>query len=79
MFCLLAVYLYRTRGLAAVWLALSTSFVFEAAVRTHYLQDPGFVWQSNLLVLYVVLLLIAGVWGYLQGRLRTTLNAFALK
>jgi inner membrane protein involved in colicin E2 resistance len=77
--CLLVVQLYRTRGFAAAWLALSISMVFVAAVRSRYLQDPGFVWQSNLLVIYVVLLLVVGVWGYVRGRLRTTLSAFAVK
>ena len=77
--CLLAVQLYRTRGFAAVWLALSINFVFLAAVRSRYLQDPGFVWQSNLLVVFVALLLAVGVWGYVQGRLRTTLSALAVK
>ena len=77
--CLLAVQLYRTRGFTAVWLALSINFVFLAAVRSRYLQDPGFVWQSNLLVVFVALLLAVGVWGYVQGRLRTTLSALAVK
>jgi serine/threonine protein kinase len=76
--CLLAVQLYRSHGFATIWLALSVSMILSTAVRVHYLQDPGFVWQSNLLVLIVGLLLIAGIWGYTQGRLRTTLSALAV-
>lgn len=77
--CLVAVQLYRSRGLAAVWLALNTYMVLAWAASSRFLQDPGFVLQSNLLVLVVALLLIAGVWGYLRGRLRTTLSALAAK
>ena len=76
--CLLAILLYRRYGFATVWLALSVNFILAAAVRSHYLKDPGFVWQSNLLLVVVGLLLIAGIWGYTQRRLRTTLSALAV-
>jgi serine/threonine protein kinase len=76
--CLLVVQLYRSHGFATVWLAVSVSMILSTAVRAHYLQDPGFVWQSNALVVIVGLLLIAGVWGYSQARLRTTLSALAV-
>jgi serine/threonine protein kinase len=76
--CLLAIRLYRRYGFATVWLALSVSMILAAAVRSHYLKDPGFVWQSNLLLVVVGLLLIAGIWGYTQRRLRTTLSALAV-
>jgi serine/threonine protein kinase len=76
--CLLIVQLYRSHGFATAWLALSVSMILNAAVRVRYLQDPGFVWQSNLLLVFVGLLLIAGIWGYTQGRLRSTLGALAV-
>ena len=76
--CLLAIQLYRRYGFATVWLALSVSLILGTAVRSHYLKDPGFVWQSNLLLVVVGLLLIAGIWGYTQRRLRTTLSALAV-
>ncbi len=76
--CLLAVQLYRRYGFATAWLALSVTFILEGAVRAHYLKDPGFVWQSNLLLILIGLLLVAGIWGYSQGRLRTTLSALAV-
>jgi hypothetical protein len=76
--CLLAVQLYRSHGFATVWLALSVNMILSTAVRAHYLQDPGFVWQSNLLLVVVGLLLIAGIWGFTQRRLRTTLSALAV-
>ena len=76
--CLLGVQLYRTRGFATVWVALSVSLMLGTAVRAHYLQDPGFAWQSNLLLVVVGLLLIAGIWGYTRRRLRTTLSALAV-
>ena len=76
--CLLAIQLYRRYGFATVWLALSVSLILGAAVRSHYLKDPGFVWQSNLLLVVVGLLLIAGIWGYTRSRLRTTLSALAV-
>ena len=76
--CLLVMLLYRRYGFATVWLALSVSMILTAAVRSHYLKDPGFVWQSNLLLVVVGLLLIAGIWGYSQRRLRTTLSALAV-
>ncbi|MFN2577843.1 MAG: protein kinase [Pyrinomonadaceae bacterium] len=76
--CLLTVEIYRTRGFAAAWLALSVNMALLTAVRSRYLQDPGFVWQSNLLVVYILLLLALGVWGYAQGRLKTTLSALAV-
>ncbi|HTG91400.1 MAG TPA: serine/threonine-protein kinase [Pyrinomonadaceae bacterium] len=76
--CLLAIHLYRRYGFATVWLALSVSFILATAVRSHYLKDPGFVWQSNPLLVVVVILLIAGIWGYSQRRLRTTLSALAV-
>ncbi len=76
--CLLAVHLYRRYGFATVWLALSVNMILAAAVRSHYLKDPGFVWQSNLLLVVVGLLLVAGLWGYTQRRLRTTLSALAV-
>lgn len=76
--CLLAIQLYRRYGFATVWLALSVNFILGEAVRAHYLKDPGFVWQSNLLLVVVGLLLIAGIWGYARGRLRTTLSSLAV-
>ena len=76
--CLLAIHLYRRYGFATVWLALSVNLILATAVRSHYLKDPGFVWQSNLLLVVVGLLLIAGIWGYTQRRLRTTLSALAV-
>jgi len=76
--CLLAIQLYRSHGFATVWLALSVTFILGTAVRSHYLRDPGFIWQSNLLLVFVGLLLIAGIWGYTQGRLRSTLSALAV-
>jgi hypothetical protein len=76
--CLVSVQLYRTYGFATIWLALSVYMILSVAVRSHYLQDPGFVWQSNLLLAIVGLLLIAGIWGYSQGRLRTRLSALAV-
>ena len=76
--CLLTIHLYRRYGFATVWLALSVSFILASAVRCHYLKDPGYVWQSNLLLAVVGLLLIAGLWGYSQRRLRTTLSALAV-
>jgi serine/threonine protein kinase len=76
--CLLAIHLYRRYGFATLWLALSVNFILATAVQSHYLRDPGFVWQSNLLLVLVVLLLIAGIWGYSQRRLRTTLSALAV-
>jgi hypothetical protein len=75
---LLAIQLYRRYGFATVWLALSVSMILATALRSHYLKDPGFVWQSNLLLVVVGLLLVAGIWGYTQGRLRTTLSALAV-
>jgi len=75
---LVAIQLYRRYGFATIWLALSVSMILAAAVRAHYLKDPGFVWQSNLLLVVVGLLLIAGIWGYTQTRLRTTLSALAV-
>jgi hypothetical protein len=75
---LFVIQLYRRYGFATVWLALSVSIILATAVRSHYLKDPGFVWQSNLLLVVVGLLLIAGIWGYTQRRLRTTLSALAV-
>jgi hypothetical protein len=75
---LFVIQLYRRYGFATVWLALSVSIILATAVRSHYLKDPGFVWQSNLLLVVVGLLLIAGIWGYTQKRLRTTLSALAV-
>jgi serine/threonine protein kinase len=77
--CLVAVQLYRSRGLAAVWLGVNTYMVLDWAASSRYLQDPGIVLQSNLLVLVVVLLLMAGVWGYVRTRLKTNLSVFAAK
>ena len=65
-------------GFATVWLALSVNLMLGAAVQSHYLKDPGFVWQSNVLLAVVGLLLIAGIWGYSQRRFRTTLSALAV-
>jgi serine/threonine protein kinase len=76
--CLLAVQLYRKYGFATLWLAVSVSLTLNTALRSHYLRDPGFVWQSNLLVAIVGLLLIVGIWGYSQGHLRTRLSALAV-
>jgi serine/threonine protein kinase len=76
--CLLAIQLYRRYGFATVWLALSVYFILSTAVRSHYLKDPGFVWQSNLLLVVVGFLLIAGIWGYTQRRFRTTFSALAV-
>ena len=75
---LIVIQIYRRYGFATVWLALSVSMILAAAVRSHYLKDPGFVWQSSLLLVVVGLLLIAGIWGYSQRRLRTTLSALAV-
>ena len=78
MTCLLAIQLYRRYGFATVWLALSVSFILSAALRSHYLKDPGFVWQSNLLLVVVGVLLAAGIWGSSQTRLRTTFSALTV-
>jgi uncharacterized membrane protein YjjP (DUF1212 family) len=75
---LLVIHLCRRYGFATVWLALSVSMILATAVRSHYLKDPGFVWQSNLLLIVVGLLLIAGIWGFSQRRLRTTLSSLAV-
>jgi hypothetical protein len=75
---LLAVQLYRSHGFATVWLVVSVSMILSTAVRSHYLKDPGFVWQSNLLLVVVGFLLIVGIWGYTQKRLRTTLSTLAV-
>ena len=76
--CLLTVQLYRSHGFATVWLAVTVSMILSTAVRVHYLRDPGFVWQSNLLLVVVGILLIVGIWGYTRKRLRTTLSALAV-
>jgi hypothetical protein len=76
--CFLAIQLYRRYGFATVWLAVSVDMGLGTAVRSHYLKDPGFVWQSNLLLVVIGLLLIAGIWGYTQRRLRTTLSVLAV-
>jgi hypothetical protein len=75
---LLVIHLCRRYGFATVWLALSVSMILATAVRSHYLKDPGFVWQSNLLLIVVGLLLMAGIWGFSQRRLRTTLSSLAV-
>jgi len=75
---LLVIHLYRRYGLATVWLAMSVYMLLDVAVRTHYLKDSGFVLQSNLMLVVVGLLLIVGIWGYTQSRLRTTLSALAV-
>ena len=76
--CLFAIHFYRRYGFATLWLALSVSLILATAVRAHYLKDPGFVWQSNLLLVLVGLLLVAGIYGFTQRRLRTTLSALAM-
>ena len=76
---LIVVQLYRSRGLAAVWLALTTYGFLEWAAISRYLRNPWFVLQSNLLVIVVTLLLVAGIWGYFGGRIRTSLSSFALR
>ena len=76
---LILVQLYRLRGLAAVWLALTTLLLLIRAAASRYLQDPNFVLQSNLLILVVALLLTAGVWGYLKGHLKANLSAFGVR
>ena len=75
---LLTVQIYRSHGFATVWLAVGVSMILSVAVQVHYLHDPGFVWQSNFLVVVIGLLLIAGIWGYTQRRFRTTLSALAV-
>jgi serine/threonine protein kinase len=77
--CLVVIQLYRSRGLAAVWLAVNTYMVLDWAASSRYLQDPAFVLQSNLLLLFVALLLTAGAWGYVKGRLKTSLSTFATR
>ncbi|MGH9900317.1 MAG: protein kinase domain-containing protein [Pyrinomonadaceae bacterium] len=73
------VQLYRSRGFAAGFLAVAFFFPFDMAMSSRAIGDSGFVFQSNLLLLVTLLVLAAGVWGYVGPRLTKDLNSFELK
>ena len=58
------VHIYSNRGLAALWVAFISWSLLEIAARGRFIEAPGFVLQSNLLLLSIAALLALGIWGY---------------
>ncbi|MEW6209719.1 MAG: hypothetical protein AB1631_15225, partial [Acidobacteriota bacterium] len=71
----LIVQLYRSRGIAAIWLAAVVSGLINSAVIARYIGDPAFDLQSSLIIMGVLLLLATGIWGYVREPVKTRLAA----
>jgi len=65
---------YRVWGLAAAYVAAFVPGILQMALVARAVGEPGFVYHSNLLVLAVVLLAAIGVWGYVGGRVKASLD-----
>ena len=61
---IVVVHVYRQRGVAALWIALTIPELLDLIARSRSLGDPSFVMQSNLIIGVLVALLGIGVWGY---------------
>jgi hypothetical protein len=68
-------FLYRSRGFAAAWLASAFSGILTPAVVYRHAEEPSFVWQANGLMVIFFTLIAIGIWGYIgnwvMGKFRT--------
>ena len=71
----LAVWLYRSRGFLAVWVAAVVAGLVTDALAARSLEDPTLLQLSNGVLTIVVLLVAAGGWGLFRTRVRTALPA----
>ena len=71
---LVMVYIYRSYGFAATWLLMIVSTLFDLAISSRSVQDPSFVFQSNMLLVLIALLLTLGAWGYMRTRVIQSLK-----
>jgi hypothetical protein len=67
----LAVWLYRSRGFLAVWVAAVVAGLVTDAMAARSLEDPTLLQLSNGVLTIVVLLAAAGGWGLFKTRART--------
>jgi hypothetical protein len=64
----LAVWLYRSRGFLAVWVAAVVAGLVTDALAARSLEDPTLLQLSNGVLTVVVLLVAAGGWGLFKTR-----------
>jgi len=50
------------------------STLFDLAISSRSVQDPSFVFQSNMLLVLIALLLTLGAWGYMRTRVIQSLK-----
>ena len=64
----LGVWLYRSRGFLAVWIAAVVAGLVTDAMAARSLEDPVLLQLSNGVFTIVVLLALAGGWGLFKTR-----------
>jgi len=64
------VWLYRTRGLLALWIAVVVSELLPDAMAARALDDPSLVTVSNILYGIAGALAALGVWGLVADHLK---------
>jgi hypothetical protein len=68
----LAVWLYRSRGFLAIWVAAVVAGLVTDAMAARSLDDPTLLQLSNGVLTIVVLLAVAGGWGLFKTRVPTS-------
>ena len=68
----LAVWLYRSRGFLALWVAAVVAGLVTDAMAARSLEDPTLLQLSNGVLTIVVLLAVAGGWGLFKTRVATS-------
>ena len=64
----IAVVLYRRRGLLALWIAWLVMMLLTHVMAARALEDPGLVYASNIVLTIVALIGALGVWGLIARR-----------
>jgi hypothetical protein len=67
----LAVWLYRSRGFLAIWIAAVVAGLVTDAMAARSLEDPALLQLSNGVFTVIVLLALAGAWGLFKTRVPT--------
>ena len=67
----LAVWLYRSRGFLAIWVAVVVAGLVADAMAARSLEDPTLLQLSNGVLTIVVVLAAAGAWGLFKTRAPT--------
>jgi hypothetical protein len=76
---IIMIQLYRSRGLLAMLISLIVFSALWQIVIAHHLGDSGIAFQANAILLVMILLQAAGVWGYVREYVQKQLPALGIK